>query len=123
LTVTSELGEPIHKVATRGVKLWREFDDTIFALPKDKRAAWLKEKKDYVIKRLNADFQKPWFPAKADGRACDLEEMTYRETIDRMVRLMYVKHEKRWIDRSLRDLVGDWVRRVEERCVVGFVGG
>lgn len=26
MTVTSELGEPIHKVATRGVKLWGEFD-------------------------------------------------------------------------------------------------
>ena len=26
ITVTSELGEPIHKIATRGVKLWKEFD-------------------------------------------------------------------------------------------------
>ena len=30
LTVRSELGEPIHKVATRGVKLWKEFDETVF---------------------------------------------------------------------------------------------
>jgi len=115
LTVTSELGEPIHKVATRGVKLWREFDDTVFALPKEKRAPWLKEKKQYVIKRLNADFQKVWFGAKDDGSPCDVDEMTYGETIRRMVKLMYVKHEKRWIDRTLRDLTGDWVRRTEER--------
>jgi fatty acid synthase subunit alpha, fungi type len=41
LTVRSELGEPIHKVATRGVKLWKEFDDTVFKLSKEKRAGWL----------------------------------------------------------------------------------
>ena len=29
LIVQSELGEPIHKVATRAVKLWKEFDDTV----------------------------------------------------------------------------------------------
>ncbi|KAJ3754689.1 hypothetical protein EV360DRAFT_11911, partial [Lentinula raphanica] len=34
LTVRSELGEPIHKVATRAVKLWKEFDDTVFKLPR-----------------------------------------------------------------------------------------
>ncbi|KEP44965.1 putative fatty acid synthase beta subunit, partial [Rhizoctonia solani 123E] len=36
-----------------------------------------------------------------------------------MVRLMYVEYETRWVDRSLRNLVGDWLRRVEER----FAGG
>jgi enoyl reductase-like protein len=58
ITVRSELGEPIHKVATRGVKLWREFDDKVFSLSREKQTAWLAENKDYVIKRLNADFQK-----------------------------------------------------------------
>jgi enoyl reductase-like protein len=53
-------GEPIHKVATRGIKLWKEFDTTVFAMPREKRGAWLQERKDYIIKRLNADFQKPW---------------------------------------------------------------
>jgi enoyl reductase-like protein len=56
-----------HKIATRAVKLWREFDDTVFAQPRDKRAAWLEAKKDYVIDRLNKDFNKPWFGQKADG--------------------------------------------------------
>ena len=32
ITVTSELGEPIHKVATRGVKLWKEFDKFVISL-------------------------------------------------------------------------------------------
>lgn len=41
--------------------------------------------------------------------------MTYAEVNARLVRLMYVAHEKRWVDPSLRNLVGDWLRRVEER--------
>ncbi len=116
LTVRSELGEPIHKVATRAVKLWREFDDTVFALPRDKRAAWLEGKKDYVIGRLNKDFNKPWFGAKADGTVVsEIAEMTYFEITKRMVDLMYVRKQSRWVDVSLRNLVGDWLRRVEER--------
>ncbi|WRT68297.1 uncharacterized protein IL334_005273 [Kwoniella shivajii] len=116
LTVRSELGEPIHKIATRGVKLWREFDDTVFAQPREKRAAWLDNKKDYVIDRLNKDFNKPWFGQKADGTVVsDLGKMTYEEITQRMIRLMYVSKQDRWIDVSLRNLVGDWLRRVEER--------
>lgn len=116
LTVRSELGEPIHKVATRGVKLWKEFDDTIFKLPKEKRQAWLNEHKSEVIDKLNRDFNKPWFGWKKDGSAAqDLGDMTYEEVVLRMVRLMFVAHEKRWVDLSLRNLTGDWLRRVEER--------
>lgn len=117
ITVTSELGEPIHKIATRGIKLWKEFDETVFALPREKRAAWLETHKDYVIKRLNADFQKPWF-AEKDGQPAELGDMTYEETVNRLVRLMYVSHQSRWIDPSLRNLVGDWLRRIEERLSV-----
>jgi fatty acid synthase subunit alpha, fungi type len=116
LTVRSELGEPIHKVATRGVKLWKEFDDTVFKLPKEKRLPWLTERRAEIIAKLNADFSKPWFGWKKDGQvASDLGDMTYEEVSRRMVRLMYVAHEQRWVDISLRNLTGDWLRRVEER--------
>ncbi|KAJ7808682.1 hypothetical protein B0H14DRAFT_3761317 [Mycena olivaceomarginata] len=123
LTVKSELGEPIHKVATRGVKLWKEFDDTVFKLPKEKRVAWLVERRDEVIGKLNKDFSKPWFGWKKDGSvAKELGDMTYEETVLRMVRLMFMSHEKRWVDVSLRNLTGDWLRRVEERFA-GVNGG
>ena len=116
LTVRSELGEPIHKIATRGVKLWKEFDDTVFKLPKEKRAAWLVERRAEVIDKLNKNFSKPWFGWKKDGSAVeDLADMTYEEVVLRMIRLMYVAHQERWIDLSLRNLTGDWLRRVEER--------
>ncbi|KAG1876139.1 hypothetical protein C8R48DRAFT_669334 [Suillus tomentosus] len=109
LTVRSELGEPIHKVATRAVKLWKEFDDTVLKLPKEKRSPWLAERKAEIIGKLNADFAKPWFGWKKDGSVTlDLGDMTYEEVALRMVRLM--------------NLTGDWLRRVEERFA-GVNGG
>ena len=70
---------------------------------------------------MNADFNKPWFGWKKDGSVPqDLGVMTYEEVTLRMVRLMFV--EDRWVDVSLRNLTGDWLRRVEERFA-GVNGG
>jgi len=115
LTVTSEMGQPIHKVATRGVRLWKELDDTIFSLKHTERIAALEKRKDYIIYQLNANFQKPWFGKTSSGEAVDIEEMTYAEVLRRMVELMYVKHQARWIDVSYQDIVLDWVARIQER--------
>jgi len=41
--------------------------------------------------------------------------VAYEEIVLRLVRLMYATHEDRWLDLSLRNLAGDWLRRVEER--------
>lgn len=118
ITVRSEMGEPIHKLATRGVRFWAEMDQKIFSLDKAKRIPELKKQRDYIIKRLNADFQKVWFGRKSSGEPVDLEEMTYAEVVDRMVELMYIKHEFRWIDKTLMGLTGDFMRRLEERFIV-----
>ncbi|KAH3679792.1 hypothetical protein WICPIJ_008526 [Wickerhamomyces pijperi] len=114
VTVRSEMGEPIHKLATRGVMLWKEMDETIFNLPKGKLQEALDKKKDYIISKLNADFQKPWF-ATIDGKVHDVEDLTYEQIAKRLVELMYVRGSQRWIDTSLRNFVGEWLRRVEER--------
>jgi enoyl reductase-like protein len=116
ITVRSELGEPTHKVNNRALRLWKEYDDTVFKLPREKRGAWLWEHRAEVIQRLNVDYFEPWFPAKKDGRVVqDLGDMTYEEIVLHLVRLMFVTHEDRWLDLSLRNLAGDWLRRVEER--------
>ncbi|KAL4959185.1 tetrafunctional fatty acid synthase subunit FAS1 [Aspergillus stella-maris] len=115
VTVLSEMGEPIHKLATRGVLFWHEMDQKIFKLDKAKRVPELKKQRNYIIKKLNDDFQKVWFGRNAAGETVDLEDMTYAEVAHRMVDLMYVKHESRWIDNSLKKLTGDFIRRVEER--------
>ncbi|KAJ2379959.1 fatty acid synthase alpha subunit Lsd1, partial [Coemansia sp. RSA 2611] len=115
VTVLSELGEPIHKIATRGVMFWKELDDTIFSLAREKRLPALMAKKSYIIKRLNDDFQKPWFGKKADGSVADLEEMTYAEVANRLLEVLYITHQSRWIDITMRNLVGDYLLRLEER--------
>ena len=115
ITVRSEMGEPIHKVATRGVLFWAEMDQKIFSLDKAKRIPELKKNREHIIKKLNADFQKVWFGHNTAGESVDLEDMTYAEVVRRMVELMYVKHENRWIDKSLAHLTGDFIRRLEER--------
>lgn len=114
ITVRSEMGEPIHKLATRGVMLWKELDDTIFNLPKNKLQEALDKKKDYIIKKLNADFQKPWF-ATVNGKVYDLQDLTYEQIAKRLVELLYVRGSKRWIDFTLRNFLGSFLRRVEER--------
>ncbi|ETN42931.1 uncharacterized protein HMPREF1541_02089 [Cyphellophora europaea CBS 101466] len=115
ITVRSEMGEPIHKLATRGVMLWAEMDQKIFSLDKKKRVAELKKQREYIIKKLNDDFQKVWFGRNTAGETVDLEDMTYAEVVRRMVDLMYIKHQSRWIEVSLRNLTVDFIRRVEDR--------
>jgi fatty acid synthase subunit beta len=104
---------------SRAYNFRAELDRTIFSLDKAKRLVELKKQRDYIIKRLNADFQKTWFGQNSAGEAVDLEDMTYAEVVYRMVELMFVKHEKRWIDVSLKRLTGDFIRRIEERFTVG----
>lgn len=108
VTVQSELGEPIHKLATRGILLWREFDKRFFSLPRgEKRRDAILAAKDEIIAKLNADFQKPYFGRKRDGSVCEVEDMTYAEVLERMVQLMHIKNggdkagrlaPTRWID-------------------------
>ncbi|RYP69141.1 hypothetical protein DL771_006235 [Monosporascus sp. 5C6A] len=115
LTVTSEMGQPIHKLATRGVRFWKEMDDTIFSLPRAERTAALQKRKAEIIRRLNADFAKPWFGQLSTGQVADLEDMTYAEVLYRLIQLMYVQHQERWIDPSYRKLVDIWAIRIFER--------
>lgn len=121
VTVISELGEPIHKIATRGVLFWKELDETVFKLPRDKRLAYLNNNRDYIIQRLNADSQKVWFGKNSSGVAVELDEMTYEEVLGRMADLLYVNHQKRWIDKSFRKLFFEFLQRAEERLVQGPV--
>ncbi|EIW51495.1 uncharacterized protein TRAVEDRAFT_41081 [Trametes versicolor FP-101664 SS1] len=118
LTVRSELGEPIREIATRAVKLWKEFDDTIFKLPKEKRTTWLNEHRAEVIAELNKDFAKPWFGWKDDSVVEDIADMTYEEVVLRMVRLIAGSTRRS----GTRNLTGDWLRHVEE-CFAGINGG
>lgn len=115
ISVRSEMGEPIHKLATRGVMLWAELDRLVFSLPRDKQKAALLARKKYFRKRLNEDFQKVWFGRDACGAVVDLHEMTYAEVWDRMIDLLYLKMPQQCIDPSWQTLVWDYTHRLEER--------
>ncbi|GAB1207340.1 hypothetical protein APSETT445_006055 [Aspergillus pseudonomiae] len=115
ITVQSEMGEPIHKIATRGVRLWAEMDKTVFSLPRQDRVTYLTKHRLMIIHRLNADFAKPWFGRNSQGAVIDLNEMTYTEVINRLVELMYIGHQKRWIDSTYVDFTFAFAARTFER--------
>ncbi|KAJ2742311.1 fatty acid synthase alpha subunit Lsd1, partial [Coemansia sp. BCRC 34301] len=118
MTVTSEYGELNHVIATQAMLFVTDLRSTILSQPREKHAALLLARKDEIIARLNSDYCRPWFGCKADGHVVDLEDMTYAEVIGRLVELMYVKSQQRWIHKSYRQLVFDFVVRAE--CRLGF---
>ncbi|EPQ31808.1 fatty acid synthase [Pseudozyma flocculosa PF-1] len=124
LTVNSEMNEPIHQIANRATMLWAELDRECFSLPsKEKQLAYLAKNKTRLIGRLNRDFQKVWFAQNKDGvPQLDVADMTYEEVCVRMLSLLFVRDQARWIDRSHRTLFGDWCRRVEERFALSASG-
>ncbi len=116
VTVNSEMGQPIHKLATRGVMLWKDLDKRIFSIKdQSKRLAALHKSQLEIITRLNSDFAKPWFAVNSAGENVEVEDMTYLEVLQRLVALMYVRHQQRWIDVSYQKLVLDFITRVQER--------
>jgi fatty acid synthase subunit beta len=126
LTVQSELGEPIHKIATRGMRCWRDFDAKYFKIPRAERPAAIAADKEEIIRRINADYQKPYFGRKADGTVCDLGEMTYAEVLQRMVSLLWIERPdgvvvhvslavRRWADVSHQTRTHKLMARFEQR--------
>ena len=122
VTVKSEWGQPIHQLATRAVLLWDELEKRFFSI-KDRSARLdaLDENRSWIIERLNRDFQKPWFAVNTAGKSLELEDMTYFEVIWRLVQLMYVQLQQRWIDISYKSFVRDFVTRSCERLRGGIL--
>lgn len=120
VTVKSEWGQPIHKLATRGVLLWNEFEKKIFSIAdRSVRLDELRKNRLWIIERLNRDFQKPWFGVNTAGRVLELEDMTYFEVIWRLVQLMFIQHQERWVDVSYKSFVYDFATRSCERLQGG----
>ncbi|KAI6353196.1 hypothetical protein MCOR25_009120 [Pyricularia grisea] len=120
VSITSEMGEPMHVVATRGALLWAELDRVLFSIPKGpRRGAKLEEMRNHeLITRLNRDFQKPWFACRSTVSgaqvACELLDMTYAEVAWRVVKLCSV-NGKTWIDETYAELLGGFLMRAQQR--------
>ena len=115
LTVKSEMGEPIHKIATRLVKFWKELDNTVFSLKKAGMMQQLQDRRDYIIDKLNKDCHKVWFGKDSMGGVVEVDEMTYEELLNRVIELTFVKHQRRWIHVSFQTLVEDIMTLSEAR--------
>ncbi|KAJ2089404.1 fatty acid synthase alpha subunit Lsd1 [Coemansia sp. RSA 986] len=113
--MVSEYGESNHALATRATMFINHLRSTVFSQPRNKQTMLLQERKQDIVARLNSDFFRPWFGKKRDGRVVDLDEMTYAEVIGRMVELMYVAHQKRWICESYFHCVLEFTNRIERR--------
>ena len=123
ITVQSELGEPIHKLCTRGMQFWKECDEKYFSLPRgEAREEAILQDKAHIVASLNAHFQKVFFGTDGEGRAVDLEYMTYAQVVRRMIGLMHVEDGKtpllppsRWIHESFKTRTLSMMNRLERR--------
>ncbi|KAJ1939476.1 hypothetical protein GGF37_004387, partial [Kickxella alabastrina] len=121
ISVLDDKGLPMHVLATRAALLCRDLSDTVFGQPREKQLALLQARKQEIVKRLNADYMRPWFGRKsandttAGSAVVELQDMTYAEVLDRLVELMYVKQQKRWADPSLHALVAKFAFRTAMR--------
>ncbi|KAK9426783.1 putative Fatty acid synthase beta subunit hexB [Seiridium unicorne] len=116
ITVTSEMGQPIHVLATRGMLLWKDLDERVFSIrDSTKRVAYLRSRRNDIVSRLNRDYCRPWFAINESGENVEIEDLTYLDVLRRLCQLTYVHHQTRWIDASYRQLVDDYIRLVEER--------
>ncbi|KAJ2654489.1 fatty acid synthase alpha subunit Lsd1, partial [Coemansia sp. RSA 1199] len=114
-SLLTEYGESNHALDTRSVPFIRDMQLNILSQPRNTQLQLLLARKDEIISRLNSDYMRPWFGRTADGRVVDLEEMTYAEVICRLVELMYVTHQQRWVHESHLKLVVDFISRCECR--------
>ncbi|KAL4917419.1 acyl transferase domain-containing protein [Aspergillus aurantiobrunneus] len=116
ISVISEMGQPIHVLATRGMRLWHEFDRRFFSIRDPGRLqATLQRHRDEIIARLNEGYARPWFALADDGHPVEIEDLSYRQVLRRLCQLSFVSHQSRWIDPSYLDLVHDYIRLVHAR--------
>lgn len=115
VTVVSEMGEPIHKLATRCVLFWKELDETVFKLALAQRGEYLRQHRDRIIQRLNRDTHKVWFGRSEDGQPVDVGQMTYRQVLSRLAELLYLEQSQRWIDPTYQELFYEFLQRSLER--------
>lgn len=116
ISVKSEMGEPIHKIANRAVRLWSDLDKTIFSVKNaETRVQLLKKRRVEIISRLNKDYAKPWFAMNTLGMAVDVEDLTYAECLQRVITLMYMHQRQQWVHPSYQLLFFDLITRAQER--------
>ncbi len=122
ITIVSEMGEPMHVLANRGMMLWAELDKTIFKLPRSQQLGALLAQRSYIIDRIDQDFQKVWFGHVAEtDRPVNVSDMTYLQVLRRMLELMRPKGYDNWTHHSYSEIFDEFMLRTEERLGTAVV--
>lgn len=130
ISIISNLGEPMHVLATRGMRLWAELDETLFNKPREKMVEMLHKRQAYYIARLNSDYQKVWFAHDyaTDKPLNDVSDMTYYDVLRRLLELLHPVRKAGWTHPSYKRVFDDFLLRTLERfdaslgSVVGTLG-
>ncbi|KAL8757894.1 MAG: hypothetical protein Q9184_004091 [Pyrenodesmia sp. 2 TL-2023] len=80
-----------------------------------KRLAELRSRKLDITDQLNKDYQRPWFAVSSRGASVEIEDLTYLELLYRLLDLVHVRHQRRWVDESYKALVSDFALRAWDR--------
>ncbi|KAL4789031.1 acyl transferase domain-containing protein [Aspergillus venezuelensis] len=116
ISVVSEMGQPMHVLATRAMRLWHEFDRRFFSINNSKQLELaLHQHRQEIVTRLNADYARPWFAMRGNGEPTELADLSYRQVLYRLCELMFVRHQSRWLDASYLDVVHYFIRLVQAR--------
>lgn len=119
ITITSEMGEPIHTVANPAALLWKELDDTVFSnTDQQERNTKLQLRRGEIIHRLNQDYCRPWFAMNHTGSAVEIEDLSYLECLHRCVELMYLKDQGKWVHDSYRSFFLSLLSRMLENISI-----
>ncbi|PIA14803.1 hypothetical protein COEREDRAFT_45909 [Coemansia reversa NRRL 1564] len=114
---------PTHVAANRASQLCQDIGQWVLDRPADQHPKLLRSHGSQIMKRLSSDFMRPWFAVRRsdsdDGSAepIELTEMSYIETIDRLVELMYVRSQHRWLAPSYRNFVAKFAERAAMRLL------
>lgn len=116
ISIISEMGEPMHVVATRGMRLWAELDRSLFCLSRSKRLDVLRSRRSELMERLNADYQKVWFGWDFETqKPAALSDMTYYDVLRRLLMLTQSRMTGVWTHPSYKQLFDDMLHRTHQR--------
>ncbi|KAJ2559619.1 fatty acid synthase alpha subunit Lsd1 [Coemansia sp. RSA 1933] len=118
VSIRNEHGQPVHVVANRAALFCHRLSTEVLLHTGDKLTGALQANRAWIVRELCTDYMRPWFghiPSDDEHKYVELGDMTYMQVIDRLVELLYVSEEQRWIHPTYRNLVAKFVRRSTER--------
>ena len=115
-SIKSELSENLHVIDNRLARLWRDLEKDYFENHRDEDLEkLLKRDRQKLIKRINEDNCKLYFPQTIAGEIVnDITDLSYLDVADRLLHFSFVNGE--WVDPTFGKRWSSWIERAIERC-------